>query len=51
MRTLERWAGLRDDTSEYHSPGTSDIEGMSPRVFQVEEGQNQQQDLDLWVIR
>ena len=38
-------------TFEYNLPGTPDIDGMSPRVFQVEEGRDQQQDLDLWVIR
>jgi uncharacterized surface anchored protein len=38
-------------TFEYQSPGTGDIDGMSPRVFRVEEGRDQQQDLDVWVIR
>jgi hypothetical protein len=38
-------------TFEYQSPATGDIDTMSPRVFQVEEGRDQQQDLDVWVIR
>ncbi len=38
-------------TFEYRSPVTGDIDAMSPRVFQVEEGRDQQQDLDVWVIR
>jgi len=38
-------------TFEYQSPLTGDIDTMSPRVFQVEESRDQQQDLDVWVIR
>jgi uncharacterized surface anchored protein len=38
-------------TFEYHSPATGDIDAMRPRVFNVEEGRDQQQDLDMWVIR
>ena len=38
-------------TFEYQSPGAGDIDAMSPRVFLVEEGRDQQQDLDVWVIR
>ncbi len=38
-------------TFEYQSPLTVDIDAMSPRVFQVEEGRDQQQDLDVYVIR
>jgi len=38
-------------TFEYQSPLTGDIDAMSPRVFQVEEGRDQQQDLGVWVIR
>jgi uncharacterized surface anchored protein len=38
-------------TFEYQSPQTGDIDAMSPRVFKVEEGRDQQQDLDVWVIR
>jgi hypothetical protein len=38
-------------TFEYQSPATGDIDAMSPRVFQVEEGRDQQQDLEVWVIR
>jgi hypothetical protein len=38
-------------TFEYQAPSTADIDAMSPRVFRVEEGRDQQQDLDVWVIR
>ena len=38
-------------TFEYREPETADIDGMSPRVFLVEEGRDQQQDLDVWAIR
>jgi hypothetical protein len=38
-------------TFEYQAPLTGDIDGMRPRVFRVEEGRDQQQDLDVWVIR
>jgi Carboxypeptidase regulatory-like domain len=38
-------------TFEYQSPQTGDIDAMSPRVFKVEEGRDQQQDLDVWVFR
>jgi hypothetical protein len=38
-------------TFEYQAPSTGDIDAMSPRVFRVEEGRDQQQDLDVWVIR
>jgi hypothetical protein len=38
-------------TFEYQSPLTGDIDAMSPKVFQVEEGRDQQQDLDVWAIR
>jgi hypothetical protein len=38
-------------TFEYHSPNTGDIDAMTPRVFQVEEGRDQQQDLDVYIIR
>jgi hypothetical protein len=36
---------------EYLYPEDSDIEAMSPRLLIVEEGRDQQQDLDLYVIR
>ena len=38
-------------TFEYQSPLTGDIDAMRPRVFQVDEGRDQQQDLDVYVIR
>jgi uncharacterized surface anchored protein len=38
-------------TFEYQSPQTADIDAMTPRVFKVEEGRDQQQDPDVWVIR
>jgi hypothetical protein len=38
-------------TFEYHTPSTGDIDAMRPRAFKVEEGRDQQQDLDVWVIR
>ncbi len=38
-------------TFEYQTPATGDIDAMNPRVFRVEEGRDQQQDLDVWVIR
>lgn len=38
-------------TFEYQSPLTGDIDAMRPRVFRVEEGRDQQQDLDVYVIR
>jgi hypothetical protein len=38
-------------TFEYQAPTTADIDAMSPRVFLVEEGRDQQQDLDSWVMR
>jgi hypothetical protein len=38
-------------TFEYQLPATGDIDAMSPRVFKVEEGRDQQQDLDAYVIR
>jgi hypothetical protein len=38
-------------TFEYQSPQMADIDAMTPRVFKVEEGRDQQQDLDVWVIR
>ena len=38
-------------TFEYQAPLTGDIDGMRSRVFRVEEGRDQQQDLDVWVIR
>jgi hypothetical protein len=38
-------------TFEYQAPMTGDIDAMRPRVFQVEEGRDQQQDLEVWVIR
>jgi hypothetical protein len=38
-------------TFEYQSPETYDIDLMSPRIVKVEEGRDQQQDVDLFVIR
>jgi hypothetical protein len=38
-------------TFEYNSPEAADIDTMSPRTFVVEEGREQQQDIDLFVIR
>lgn len=38
-------------TFEYGSPDAGDIDAMSPRTVAVEEGRDQQQDLDLYVIR
>ena len=38
-------------TFEYQAPETFDIDVMTPRIFKVEEGRDQQQDIDLWVIR
>jgi hypothetical protein len=38
-------------TFEYHTPTTGDIDAMRPRSFKVEEGRDQQQDLDIWAIR
>jgi uncharacterized surface anchored protein len=38
-------------TFEYNAPSTADIDGATPRVFLVEEGRDQQQDIDVWVIR
>ncbi|MCX6630092.1 MAG: hypothetical protein NTW28_20940, partial [Candidatus Solibacter sp.] len=38
-------------TFEYQSPLIGDIDAMRPRVFKVEEGRDQQQDLDVYVIR
>jgi len=38
-------------TFEYNSPEPADIDTMSPRTFLIEEGRDQQQDLDLYVIR
>ena len=38
-------------TFEYNSPESADIDSMSPRTVVVEEGRDQQQDLDLYIIR
>jgi hypothetical protein len=38
-------------TFEYLSPESADIDEMRPRTLVVEEGRDQQQDLDLFVIR
>ena len=38
-------------TFEYNSPDSADIDDMSPHTFVVEEGRDQQQDLDLYIIR
>jgi hypothetical protein len=38
-------------TFEYQSPESTDIDVMTPRMFIVEEGRDQQQDLDLYVVR
>jgi len=57
MRGQYNFAGLAPgtyrlvSTFEYQSPTTPDIDTMSPRVFVVEEGRDQQQDLDVYVIR
>jgi Carboxypeptidase regulatory-like domain len=57
MRGKYNFAGLAPGTYrlvatfEYQSPQTGDIDAMRPRVFRVEEGRDQQQDLDVWVIR
>ena len=57
MRGKYNFAGLAPGTYrlvatfEYQSPLTGDIDAMRPHVFQVEEGRDQQQDLDVWAIR
>ncbi|MGD0772873.1 MAG: carboxypeptidase-like regulatory domain-containing protein [Candidatus Solibacter sp.] len=57
MRGQYSFAGLAPGayrlvgTFEYQAPQTGDIDAMSPRVFQVEEGRDQQQDAEVWVIR
>ena len=57
MRGKYSFAGLAPgtyrlvSTFEYQAPATGDIDAMNPRVFRVEEGRDQQQDLDVWVIR
>jgi hypothetical protein len=38
-------------TFEYQTPDTYDIDVMTPRVIKVEEGRDQQLDVDLYVIR
>jgi hypothetical protein len=38
-------------TFEYQNPETADIDIMTPKIVKVEEGRDQQQDVDLWVIR
>ncbi len=38
-------------TFEYQSPETADIDVMTPKIIKVEEGRDQQQDTDLFVIR
>ena len=38
-------------TFEFDSPETPDIDAMAPRVFKVEEGRDQQQDITMYVIR
>uniref|UniRef100_Q023Y8 Cna B domain protein n=1 Tax=Solibacter usitatus (strain Ellin6076) TaxID=234267 RepID=Q023Y8_SOLUE len=38
-------------TFEYQSPETADIDMMTPKIIKVEEGRDQQQDTDLFVIR
>ena len=38
-------------TFEYQSPETYDIDAMTPKILKVEEGRDQQQDIDLYVIR
>jgi hypothetical protein len=38
-------------TFEYQTPETADIDLMTPKVLKVEEGRDQQQDVDLFVIR
>jgi hypothetical protein len=38
-------------TFEYQSPDASDIDLMQPRTFTIEEGRDQQQDIELFVIR
>jgi hypothetical protein len=38
-------------TFEYQSPDPSDVDTMAPRTIVIEEGRDQQQDLDLYVIR
>jgi hypothetical protein len=36
---------------EYSSPEIADIDAMSPRTVTVEEGRDQQQDVDLYIIQ
>jgi hypothetical protein len=38
-------------TFEFLSPESADIDEMRPRTFTIEEGRDQQQDIDLWVIK
>jgi hypothetical protein len=38
-------------TFEYLNPEAGDIDEMRPRTVVVEEGRDQQQDIDLFVIR
>ncbi|MEO8592932.1 MAG: carboxypeptidase-like regulatory domain-containing protein [Candidatus Solibacter sp.] len=38
-------------TFEYRSPATGDIDTMRPKVVTLEEGREQQQDLELWIMR
>ena len=57
MRGQYSFAGLAPgayrlvSTFEYQAPQTGDIDAMSARVFQVEEGRDRQQDAEVWVIR
>jgi hypothetical protein len=57
MRGKYNFAGLAPGTYrlvatfEYQAPTTGDIDAMRARAFKVEEGRDQQQDLDVWVIR
>ncbi len=57
MRGQYNFAGLAPgtyrlvSTFEYHSPQTVDIDSMSPRAFKADEGRDQQQDLEVYVIR
>jgi hypothetical protein len=38
-------------TFEYQTPETADIDVMTPKIVKVEEGRDQQQDVELYVIR
>ena len=57
MRSQYQFVGLAPgtyrlfSTYEYQSPESADIDAMQPRTILIEEGRDQQQDLDLYIIR